>query len=356
VGVLNVNRIRDEVFALNRIARHPFPLSAGTEMVERIRPPMLSDSLRGFDAPGAIKAYEYTARLPTASLVSAWQKPDRVYLTPRASLPSWTGRGGAQQVFALNRIARHPFPLSAGTEMVERIRPPMPSERWSNAAGLMPSRRSLFWESERRMSRVRRLYELMDELESELGQSDPTAARLTVLLRHVGVGRALAMMELMLAKGPQPLIDALGGVLLTEQARKIFLAAVRESGLSAQPAEDIEHALEHLENEECDRAFPPLLTGLEGAFRHTARVQGDRRKRSNARAVAAVLGIEKEHELLIGTIYGEANDGRHGEEMDRRAACILALAGLIVWIDFSMEMPAVRWLGRELDQRLTIAP
>ena len=59
---------------------------------------------------------------------------------------------------------------------------------------------------------------------------------------------------------------------------------------------------------------------------------------------------------MIDEIYSEANDGRHGKELDRHAACILALVGLTIWMDECLEKPAVEWLGRELDHRLTKPP
>jgi hypothetical protein len=207
-----------------------------------------------------------------------------------------------------------------------------------------------------RLWRVPALFQRMERAERELAAVYPTGARLAVLLRHVGVGRAVEMLELMVSSGPAPLVAVLAEIVLDPSALKAFEVAVEAACLSSQAENDLIHALEHLGEGDPDRAFPPLVTGLEGALRDAVRAQGDRKKRPNARALAAVLSLDKDHQLLIGEIYSEVNDGRHGNELDRHAACVLALVGLTIWMDECLEKPAVEWLGRELDHRLTKHP
>src|SRR6476620_6749667 len=190
-----------------------------------------------------------------------------------------------------------------------------------------------------------------ERVEEELFETDPVGARLTVVLGHVGVGRALEIMELMVTEGRDALIALLGRVLLSPESLEVFTRAVDEAPLSPHVELDLRHALEHLFEGDTDRAFPSLLTGLEGALRDSARCRGTR-KPKNARGAAAALKMKKDHEHLIGTIYKVANDGRHGDDMDREIGCVLGLVGLTVWMNDCLDQPAVKWLGRQLDQEL----
>jgi hypothetical protein len=193
-----------------------------------------------------------------------------------------------------------------------------------------------------------------ERVEAELIAADPIGARLTVVLGHVGVGRALEIMELMLAEGRDALLALLGRVLLSPESLDVFSRAVDEAPLSAHVELDLRHALEHLAEGDADRAFPSLLTGLEGALRDSARTRGVG-KPKNARGAAAVLKMKKGHEHLIGAVYRVANDGRHGEDLDREIGCVLGLVGLVVWMNECLDQPAVQWLGRQLDQNLLAA-
>jgi hypothetical protein len=164
-------------------------------------------------------------------------------------------------------------------------------------------------------------------------------------------------MELMLAEGREALLRLLGQTLLSTDSLEVFLHAVDEAPLSNDVELDLRHALEHLAEGDTGRAFPSLLAGLEGALRDSARSQGHVRKPKNARGVAAVLKMKKDHEHLIGAVYGVANDGRHGADLDREIGCVLGLVGLVVWMNDCLGQPAVKWLGRQLerDRQLTAA-
>jgi hypothetical protein len=193
-------------------------------------------------------------------------------------------------------------------------------------------------------------------VEEELAEADPISARLAVLLGHVGVGKALQIMELMLAEGRDALLSLLGRVLLSPDSLEVFSRAVEEAPLSRHVELDLRHALEHLVDGDTSRAFPPLITGLEGALRDSARARGNFRKPKSARGVAAALKMKKDHEHLIGDVYKVTNDGRHGEDLDREVGCVLGLVGLVVWMDDCLDQPAVKWLGRRLEQeRLSVA-
>jgi hypothetical protein len=198
------------------------------------------------------------------------------------------------------------------------------------------------------------LFDRMDRVERELKESDPACARLSVLLEQVGVGRALALMERMLAEGSAPLLEVLGDVLLSAEALGTFTEVVRSADLPVLVEGDLIHALEHLLEEEADHALPPLLNGLEGALRDAAIKRGDSRRRPNARSLAAALKMKKDHELLVATIYDRTNDGRHGAELDRKEACVLVLVGLVLWMTECCDEPGTKWLGREVDKRLSI--
>jgi hypothetical protein len=194
-----------------------------------------------------------------------------------------------------------------------------------------------------------------ERVEEELIETDPVGARLTVVLGHMGVGRALDVMELMLAEGRNALLALLGRVLLSPEALDVFSRAVDEAPLSAHVELDLRHALEHLAEGDTDRAFPALITGLEGALRDSARTCGAK-KPKNALGAAAVLKMEKGHQHLIGAVYKVANDGRHGEDMDREIGCVLGLVGLVIWMNDCLDQPAVKWLGLQLDQALLSTP
>jgi hypothetical protein len=201
--------------------------------------------------------------------------------------------------------------------------------------------------------RTPELFSRLARVEQELEASDPNCARLSVLLDKVGVGHALTLMERMVSEGAQPLIDILGEILLEPETLSKFAEVVRKADLPYHAEKDLLHALGHLSEGEPDDAFPSFVSGLEGAFRHEVRRRGDRKKRPNARALAVALGMEKEHELLVAAIYDHANDGRHGAELNRRDACVLISVGLVLWMTECCEQPAMDWLGRELNQRLS---
>jgi hypothetical protein len=205
------------------------------------------------------------------------------------------------------------------------------------------------------LQRVPSLFLRLEALERELAETDPACSRLSVLLDHVGVGRAIAVMEQMVERGTKPLVDLLEDALLDSSALEHFRHAVKSAALPDLVKGDLLHALDHLLEDSPNHALPPLFTGLEGAFRHALLARGDERKRSNARSIAAALGMKKDHELLIGTIYSQGNNGRHGADLDRREACVLALVGLVLWMDECQGEPAVEWLGQQLEHRL-LAP
>lgn len=200
--------------------------------------------------------------------------------------------------------------------------------------------------------RLLEVFRRLDEVESALDDADPMARRLSYLLRGVAAGRALLLMERLISEGSEPMIELLADVLLVEAVFDLFRRAIIHAGIDGDARGDLEHALEHLSEAEFDRAFPPLVAGLEGALRQTARARGDTRQRSNARAVVMAMDAEHEHVLIVGSIYGDLNDGRHGIDLDRRSGCVLGLVGMVIWIELALEQPAVRWLGRQIDQEL----
>jgi hypothetical protein len=202
-----------------------------------------------------------------------------------------------------------------------------------------------------RIFRVTELFRRMNIVERQLLEGDPSLGRLVTLLRHVGVGRALKLMELMVAQGREPFLEILGEVLLDPSRVDAFRVVVLAAGLSESVEGDLLHAFEHLEEGDVDRAFHPLIGGLEGALRDAARARGDQRRYPNARSIAAIL-FDTDYELLIGMIYSEANDGRHGVPLNRYAACVLALVGLVVWMNDCQQRPAIQWLGQEVDRSL----
>lgn len=199
--------------------------------------------------------------------------------------------------------------------------------------------------------RVADLLQRMESVERQLLEMDPGLGRLLILLRYVPLGRALAMMELMVSRGREPFLEVLAKVLLDPSRIEVFRTVVSAASLPASVEKDLLHAFEHLEEREVDLAFPPLIGGLEGAMRDAARARGDRKIRRNARSVAAIL-FDTDYELLIGMIYSEANDGRHGVPFDRRAGCVLALVGLVVWMNDCQQRPAIPWLGQEVGRSL----
>jgi hypothetical protein len=187
-----------------------------------------------------------------------------------------------------------------------------------------------------------------DAIEAQL---DPEAKRLLFVLDHMGFGHAMQVMELMVEKGIDPLIDLLGQVLLDDD----FLVQIDELLAEAAPLREtvrqhLRHGIEHLRAGEFHHAGPPLVTGLEGALRDGAR-QRSNKKIPNAESAIMIIEFEQPQDLFLRqVVYSpkHANNVRHGEDVDPRAMSVLALVALLLWLEKFSSLSMMIWLGRTL--------
>ncbi len=121
-----------------------------------------------------------------------------------------------------------------GAVLAGQLMPKLASEnafkRWSSV--LTPDWMERLW-------RIPALFQRMERVERELAAVDPAGARLAVLLRHVGVERAVEMLELMASRGPAPLIAVLAEIVLDPSTLKTFEVAVGTACLSSQVKNDL---------------------------------------------------------------------------------------------------------------------
>lgn len=180
------------------------------------------------------------------------------------------------------------------------------------------------------------------------------------LLSVFGMGAARRFQGLTREQVEEALLAALAEVVCDGE----YVAALREVLRGAPYLNDnqrawLDHGLEHAAAGDWVQAVPPLMPGVEGALHHAAIGRAlivDRGgKLPAAEKLVKQMAVDKEYTAFVvrHVFGGIGNAFRHGRadsgERDQVLFAIVALAG---WVDFFMNLSAMRVLAGQLSDRL----
>jgi hypothetical protein len=171
------------------------------------------------------------------------------------------------------------------------------------------------------------------------------------LIAHMEMGRTRALSRLERDDAEEALMLAIEHAVTDPSFIDALRADLSHVPFLGDAARDhLDHGLAHVGDAEWRHAVPPLLVGLEGALRATARrlnvMRSDDRYLgpphkpvAGAQAVLQLLDLNDDYRrFMLRRVYADADDYRHGSAEDgERTQALLVVVGLAGWLDIQTD-------------------